>query len=311
MDEVAQETYHFVIDGNRVGERIDKFLVDAAMNEFSRVQWQQWIRQGDVQVNSRHVKSNYLLREGDEVDVRLPEPEFTQIAPEPLPIEIVFEDKDLVVVNKARGMVVHPSAGHASGTLVNALLYHCHDLSGIHGEIRPGIVHRIDKDTSGLLMAAKNDFAHIELSQQLKEHSVTRKYFAIAHGELVHDQGTIDAPIGRDPHDRKLFTVTDRGAKHAITHFVVVERLKGYTLLELTLETGRTHQIRVHMKYIGFPLVGDGAYGRAKGRTMRCPGQALHARVLGFNHPRTNERMTFEAAIPSEMQEFIDGLRLL
>ncbi len=281
------------------------------MDEFSRVQWQQWIRQGDVQVNSRQVKSNYSLRLGDEVHARLPEPVFTQILPEPLPIEIVYEDADLIVVNKARGMVVHPSAGHATGTLVNALLYHCHDLSGIHGEIRPGIVHRIDKDTSGLLMAAKNDIAHVALSQQLKEHSVTRRYFAIAHGELVHDQGTIDAPIGRDPHDRKLFTVTDRGAKHAMTHFVVVERLKGYTLLDLTLETGRTHQIRVHMKYIGFPLVGDGAYGRAKGRVMRLPGQALHARVLGFNHPRTNERMTFETVIPSEMQEFIDELRLL
>lgn len=307
----TDETLEFTVQADEAGIRIDKVIVESMEEAVSRSQLQNWIRKGRVTVNGRTVKPNYKVSEGDEIMVAPPEPEVTELVPEPIPLDIAYEDQDVIVVNKPRGMVVHPAAGHPSGTLVNALMYHAKDLSGINGEIRPGIVHRIDKDTSGLLMIAKNDFAHTSLSAQLKEHSVTRRYFAVVHGVLEHDQGTIDAPIGRDPQNRKLFTVTDRGGKHAVTHFVVVERFAEYSLLELQLETGRTHQIRVHMKFIGHPLAGDPAYGRAKGRTMRLPGQALHAAVLGFTHPRTGERLTFEAPIPEEMQELIDELRLL
>jgi 23S rRNA pseudouridine1911/1915/1917 synthase len=307
-DEV--EGLEFTAGAVETGERIDKVLVDALKEDVSRSQLQDWIRDGHVLVNGRAVKPNYKLADGDSIVVRPPEPELTELVPEPIPLEIVYEDSDVIVVNKPRGMVVHPAVGHPNGTLVNALMYHCKDLSGINGEIRPGIVHRIDKDTSGLLMAAKNDLAHTSLSEQLKEHSVTRRYVAIVHGVLEHDQGTVDAPLGRDPQERKLFTVTDKGAKQAVTHFAVMERFSEYTVLDLMLETGRTHQIRVHMKFIGHPLVGDPVYGRSKGRTMDVPGQALHAAVLGFTHPRTGERLTFEAPIPSEMQEFIDQLRM-
>jgi len=304
------EGFEYTIAAEEAGERIDKMLADA-LEDVSRSQLQDWIRDGHVAVNGQTVKPNYKLAAGDTVVVRPPEPEPTELVPENIPIDIVYEDADVVVVNKRRGMVVHPAVGHPTGTLVNALMYHCRDLSGIGGEIRPGIVHRIDKDTSGLLMAAKNDLAHASLSAQLKEHSVTRRYVAIVHGVLEHDQGTIDAPIGRDPQDRKLFMVTDKGAKHAVTHFVVKERFPEYTVLELMLETGRTHQIRVHMKFIGHPLVGDPVYGRSKGRTMDVPGQALHAAALGFTHPRTGERLLFEAPIPDEMEQFIEQLRLM
>jgi len=204
-------------------------------------------------------------------------------------------------------MVVHPAAGHPSGTLVNALMYHCKDLSGINGEIRPGIVHRIDKDTSGLIMVAKNDASHASLAAQLKEHSVTRRYIAVVHGNLSHDKGTVDAPIGRDPHDRKLYTVTEKNSKKSVTHFTVMERFGDCTLLELQLETGRTHQIRVHMKFIGHPLVGDPIYGRSKGTTMN--GQALHAAVLGFIHPSTGEYKEFSVLIPEDMEEVLFTLR--
>ncbi|HZG88238.1 RluA family pseudouridine synthase [Paenibacillus sp.] len=303
------EAFALEIGEDEAGERIDKMLAEA-LEDVSRSQLQDWVRDGHVTVNGAAVKPNYKLSVGDEVVVRPPEPELTELVPEPIPLDVKYEDSDVIVVNKPRGMVVHPAVGHRSGTLVNALMYHCKDLSGINGEIRPGIVHRIDKDTSGLLMAAKNDVAHNSLAAQLKEHSVTRRYVAVVHGVLQHDQGTIDAPIGRDPQDRKLFTVTDRGGKHAVTHFVVLERFAEHTVVELMLETGRTHQIRVHMKFIGHPLVGDPVYGRSRTRTMNVPGQALHAAVLGFTHPRTGERLTFEAPIPDEMQEFIEHLRL-
>jgi len=303
------EAFALEIGEDEAGERIDKMLSEA-LEDVSRSQLQDWIRDGHVTVNGAAVKPNYKLSLGDEVVVRPPEPELTELVPEPIPLDVKYEDSDVIVVNKPRGMVVHPAVGHRSGTLVNALMHHCKDLSGINGEIRPGIVHRIDKDTSGLLMAAKNDVAHNSLAAQLKEHSVTRRYVAVVHGVLQHDQGTIDAPIGRDPQDRKLFTVTDRGGKHAVTHFVVLERFAEHTVVELMLETGRTHQIRVHMKFIGHPLVGDPVYGRARTRTMDVPGQALHAAVLGFTHPRTGERLTFEAPIPEEMQEFIENLRM-
>lgn len=303
------EQVWLVVTEDEAGARIDKLLADA-LTDVSRSQLQDWIRDGHIRVNGAGVKPNYRVAAGDEIFVAPPEPEAAALTPEPIPLDIAYEDGDVIVVNKPRGMVVHPAAGHPSGTLVNALMHHCCDLSGINGEIRPGIVHRIDKDTSGLLMAAKNDIAHQSLAAQLKEHSVTRRYVAVVHGVLEHDQGTIDAPIGRDPHDRKLFTVTEKGSKRAITHFVVRERFVDYTVLDLMLETGRTHQIRVHMKFIGHPLIGDPVYGRSKGRSMRIPGQALHAAALGFTHPRTEQRLLFEAPLPDEMTELIEQLRL-
>lgn len=286
--------------------RIDKFIVEA-LKEVSRSQIQLWIADGRLTVNGNAIKANYKLVEGDRIELTVPEPESVDIVPEDIPLDVVYEDSDIIVINKARGMVVHPAPGHSSGTLVNALMYHCRDLSGINGELRPGIVHRIDKDTSGLIMAAKNDKAHASLAAQLKEHSVTRKYVALVHGNLSHDQGTVDAPIGRDSGDRKLFTVTERNSKHAVTHFLVMERLNDYTLLELQLETGRTHQIRVHMKFIGHSLVGDPMYGRSKG--IRMNGQALHAAVLGFQHPSSGEYLEFSRPIPSDMEEILASLR--
>jgi 23S rRNA pseudouridine1911/1915/1917 synthase len=256
------------------------------------------------------VKPNYKLAVGDQVIVVVPEPEEADIRPEPIPLDVVYEDGDVIVVNKPRGLVVHPAPGHTSGTLVNALVHHCRDLSGINGVLRPGIVHRIDKDTSGLLMAAKNDAAHLSLAEQLKEHTVNRKYIALVHGNLAHEHGTVDAPIGRDPHDRKMYTVTDKNSKPAVTHFRVLERFSGgYTLVELKLETGRTHQIRVHMKFIGHPLVGDPMYGRSKSITMETEGQALHAAVLGFVHPSTGETLHFEAPLPADMEHLLHALR--
>lgn len=288
------------------GERIDKFISDL-MDDVSRTQIQQWIKEGHITVNEKQVKPNYKLAEGDRIILNIPEPEQADIRPEPIELDIFYEDKDVIVVNKPRGMVVHPAPGHSSGTLVNALMYHCKDLSGINGEMRPGIVHRIDKDTSGLLMAAKHDKAHAGLANQLKEHSVTRKYLALVQGNLAHEQGTIEAPIGRDPKDRKLYTVTEKNSKEAITHFVVVERFGDYTLTELKLETGRTHQIRVHMKFIGHPLVGDLAYGKSKKEWIS--GQALHAAVLGFKHPMTGEYLEFEAPLPEDMRQLLHSLR--
>jgi 23S rRNA pseudouridine1911/1915/1917 synthase len=290
------------------GERLDKYITEAMEANISRTQIQQWIKNGFVTVNGQETKANYKLAENDYIILRIPEPDQTDIAPEPLPLQIVYEDGDVIVVNKERGMVVHPAPGHYSGTLVNALLHHCRDLSGINGVLRPGIVHRIDKDTSGLIVAAKHDTAHQSLASQLKEHTVNRKYIAVVHGNVAHDQGTIDAPIGRDPHDRKMFTVTDRNAKHAVTHFSVLERYGQYSLLELKLETGRTHQIRVHMKFIGHPLVGDPVYGtREKVKTIE--GQALHAAVLGFVHPVKGEYMEFKADLPEDMTRLIERLK--
>ncbi|WP_425464205.1 RluA family pseudouridine synthase [Paenibacillus lentus] len=287
--------------------RIDKYVKQQLGDDTSRTQIQIWIENGAVLVNGSTVKTNYKLEIGDCVTLTVPEAESVEIVPEDIPLDIYYEDSDVIVVNKPRGMVVHPAPGHSSGTLVNALMAHCKDLSGINGELRPGIVHRIDKDTSGLIMAAKNDKSHASLAAQLKEHSVTRKYLALVHDNLSHDQGTVDAPIGRDPHDRKMYTVIDRNSKHAVTHFHVVERFGDYTLLELKLETGRTHQIRVHMKFIGHPLVGDPMYGRSKG--IKFEGQALHAAVLGFVHPATGEYMEFTAPFPADMEDLLHSLR--
>lgn len=303
-ESTVQELLAWIAEESKT--RIDKFIAEQ-LPDVSRSQVQLWIGDGKVLVNGQVVKSNYKLNIGDHIELSVPEPEAVDLQPEPIPIEVVYEDRDVIVVNKQRGLVVHPAPGHSSGTLVNALMYHCKDLSGINGELRPGIVHRIDKDTSGLLMAAKNDKAHASLAAQLKDHSVTRRYLALVHGNLSHDQGTVDAPIGRDTNDRKMFAVTERNSKHAVTHFMVLERFGDYTLLELKLETGRTHQIRVHMKFIGHPLVGDPMYGRNKG--IRMDGQALHAAVLGFVHPSSGEYLEFSAPLPEDIEDVLASLR--
>ncbi|MGZ9585088.1 RluA family pseudouridine synthase [Paenibacillus marinisediminis] len=289
-------------------ERIDKYITESIEENVSRSQVQLWIKNGHVLINGQQVKANAKCMEGDVVTLHMPEPESVDIAAEDIPLDVYYEDADVIVINKPRGMVVHPAPGHTSGTVVNALMHHCKDLSGINGELRPGIVHRIDKDTSGLLMAAKNDRAHVSLAEQLKAHTVIRKYVALVHGNVPHDQGTVDAPIGRDEHDRKMYTVTERNAKHAVTHFKVLERFGDSTLVELKLETGRTHQIRVHMKFIGHPLVGDPMYSRGT-RGLTMDGQALHAETLGFVHPTTGETLQFQAPIPDDMELLLQSIR--
>ncbi|WP_029595730.1 RluA family pseudouridine synthase [Exiguobacterium chiriqhucha] len=289
------ETYTFVAEEKA---RIDKWMSERS--DWSRSQIQDWIKAGDLLVNGQIVKPNYKLQEGDEIVVTVPDAVELEVLPENIPLDVVYEDEDVIVVNKARGMVVHPAAGHTSGTLVNALLYHCDDLSGINGVKRPGIVHRIDKDTTGLLMVAKNDVAHESLASQLKDRKIKREYIALVHGEVAHELGTIEAPIGRDTNDRQRMTVTDKNAKEAITHFRLLERYKDFTLVECKLETGRTHQIRVHMRYIGHPLAGDPKYGPR--RTIQLNGQALHAATLGFFHPRTNKWLEFEAKLPADFE---------
>lgn len=288
------------------GQRIDKILVKA-LTDFSRTQIQMLIQDGHVLVNGKVIKASYKVEVNDEVMVHIPEPESTDILAEDIPLDIVYEDQDVIVVNKPTGMIVHPSAGIYKGTLVNALLYHCHDLSGINGVMRPGIVHRIDKETSGLLMVAKNDMAHASLSEQLQEHTVTRRYLALVHGLIPHEFGRIEAPIGRDPKDRQKMTCTDKNAKDAITNFKVLERFKDMTLVECRLETGRTHQIRVHMQYIGHPVYGDPQYGLKRDDTTY--GQYLHAKILGFVHPRTGEEMYFESELPDFFKAKLDELR--
>jgi 23S rRNA pseudouridine1911/1915/1917 synthase len=287
------------------GERVDK-AVSSIDEDWSRSQIQNWVKDGSVTVNGETVKPNYKVRLSDVIIVTPPVLEELDVVAEDLNLEVVYEDEDVLVVNKPKGMVVHPAPGHSTGTLVNGLMHHCTDLSGINGVVRPGIVHRIDKDTSGLLMVAKNDAAHTSLVDQLVKKTVTRKYLALVHGHIPHDKGTIDAPIARDPKERQNMAVVDKG-KHAVTHFRVLERFGDFTLVECRLETGRTHQIRVHMKYIGFPLVGDPKYGPKK--TMDIGGQALHAEVIGFTHPRTGEYLEFSAEPPEEFSELLESLR--
>ncbi|MFC5734900.1 RluA family pseudouridine synthase [Cytobacillus gottheilii] len=299
-----EKVEHIVLE-EQVGERIDKVLSNVN-EEWSRTQVQQWIKDNLVLVNGKTIKTNYKCSLNDQIEISLPDPEELDIVAEQMDLEIYFEDSDVLVVNKPKGMVVHPAAGHQTGTLVNGLMAHCTDLSGINGVMRPGIVHRIDKDTSGLLMVAKNDMAHESLVNQLVEKTVTRKYKAVVHGLIPHDHGTIDAPIARDPKDRQNMAVVDEG-KHAVTHFRVLERFENFTLVECQLETGRTHQIRVHMKYIGYPLAGDPKYGPRK--TIDFNGQVLHAGVLGFDHPRTGEYIEFEAPLPADYTELLDSLR--
>ncbi|WP_019416014.1 RluA family pseudouridine synthase [Paenisporosarcina sp. TG20] len=300
------EDYTYKISEEQKGERIDKALV-LLESDWSRSQIQIWLKDGAVLVNGETAKPNYKVKLNDVITVKVPDVETLDIEAENLNLEIVYEDEDVLVVNKPRGMVVHPAPGHASGTLVNGLMYQVKDLSGINGVLRPGIVHRIDKDTSGLLMVAKNDKAHVSLVDQLVHKTVTRKYTALVHGHIPHDKGTIEAPIGRDARDRQNMAVIDKG-KHAVTHFRVIERFGNFTLVECRLETGRTHQIRVHMKYIGFPLAGDPKYGPKK--TIDFDGQALHAGVVGFIHPRTEEYMEFEAPLPEVFNVLLEELKM-
>ena len=299
-----QRVEHIVIEAEK-SERIDK-VISNIQSDWSRTQVQQWIKNGHILVNGQPIKSNYKCNFNDQIAILIPDPEILDVIPEEMNLDIYYEDAHVLVVNKPKGMVVHPASGHTTGTLVNGLMAHCKDLSGINGVLRPGIVHRIDMDTSGLLMVAKNDRAHEHLVNQLVEKTVTRKYKALVHGNIGHDDGTIDAPIGRDPKDRQSMTVVDNG-KNAVTHFHVIERFKDFTFVECRLETGRTHQIRVHMKYIGFPLAGDPKYGPRK--TLDIGGQALHAAILGFTHPVSGEYLEFEAPLPKEYEQLLQKLK--
>lgn len=299
-------TFEFKIETEQeAGVRIDK-LLPKLNPDWSRSQIQDWIKLGLVEVNGKVVKSNYKTKLNDTIVATEKVVEEVDIVAENLGIEIYYEDKDVAVVYKPKGMVVHPAPGHYTGTLVNGLMYAITDLSGINGEIRPGIVHRIDKDTSGLLMVAKNDIAHRGLVEQLVDKTVTREYTALVHGHIPHEFGTIEAPIGRNPKERQEMAIVDDG-KEAVTHFNVIEKFDQYTLVNCQLETGRTHQIRVHMKHIGYPLVGDPKYGRKK--TLDLGGQALHAGLLGFDHPITGKYIEKEAPLPEYFEALIEKLR--
>ena len=283
--------------------RIDKVLT-ILEPEITRSQLKNLINDGHVTVNGQPVKPKYKVQAGDKISLVKPEPQSLELTPENIPLDIVYEDDDVIVVNKPQGMVVHPAPGHPDHTLVNALLYHS-PLSTINGTFRPGIVHRIDKDTSGLLMVAKNDLAHQSLAEQLRNKTNKREYLALVYGQIKEDEGTIDAPLGRNPQDRKKQAVV-KGGRHAVTHFKVMKRYDNFTLVKCILETGRTHQIRVHMKYIGHPLVGDPLYGPRK--VIGKDGQFLHAALLGFKHPRTGKELVFEAPLPENFQKMLDKL---
>lgn len=297
------------ITSEQVNNRIDKLLSDL-IPELSRSYIQKLLSEGNILVNNTPVKSNYKLRLDDTISVTIPEPEDIDILPEDIPLDIVFEDEDILIVNKPKGMVVHPAAGHYTGTLVNAIMYHCKEqLSSINGVLRPGIVHRIDMDTTGLLVVCKNDLAHQSLAEQLKVHSITRKYYAIVYDNIIEDEGTINKPIGRHPTDRKKQTIDLRNGREAITHYRVLERLNGkYTFIECQLETGRTHQIRVHMSSIHHPILGDTVYGPDK-NPYHLQGQTLHAGVLGFQHPRTGNYVEFQSELPDYFEELLKQLR--
>jgi 23S rRNA pseudouridine1911/1915/1917 synthase len=279
-----------------IGQRLDVYLSNC-YPDISRSQLQRLIAQGLVEINGKKVAAKYKIKPGDYINLTIPDPVGVSVEAENIALDIYFEDEDVIVINKPRGMVVHPAEGNYTGTMVNALLYHCRDLSGINGVLRPGIVHRLDKDTSGLLMVAKNDLAHNNLAAQLEKRLVNRRYLALVHGNLKQDAGTVDAPIGRDACSRQKMAVTDRNSRSAVTHFKVLKRFGRYTLLELKLETGRTHQIRVHMKYIGYQVVGDPKYGPSKPH-FNLDGQFLHACLLGFAHPRTGKYLEFNAPLP-------------
>lgn len=289
------------------GQRADQFLA-AALPQLTRSAAQKLLEEGAVTLDGRPVKKNYKTAPGDELVVILPDPAPVDILPQDIPLDVVYEDDDVIAVNKPVGLVVHPAAGHPDGTLVNALLYRCgNSLSGINGALRPGIVHRIDRDTSGLIIAAKNDSAHLALAAQLQDHSLYREYEAVCVGNLKQDQGTVNAPIARHPTDRKKMAVNFLQGREAVTHWTVLERFPGYTHIQCRLETGRTHQIRVHMAHTGHPLLGDVVYGSKK-PWPGLAGQCLHARRLSFVHPRTGERLTLECPLPPWFQEVLTKL---
>ena len=292
----------------QTGERLDVFLV-RQQPDFSRAHVQKLIREGSALVDGKMRKANYKLNDGARITLTIPEAEPVEIKAEDIPLDILYEDEDIIVVNKARGMVVHPASGVNSGTLVNALLFHCHDLSGINGEIRPGIVHRLDKDTSGVMVCAKNDKAHVDLAEQIRTKSAHRIYRAIVHGNIKEEAGIIKGDIGRHLTDRKKMAIVQENGKPAVTHFKVLERFGDYTLVECRLETGRTHQIRVHMTSIGHPLVNDPKYGPRKSTPFAIEGQALHSLTLTLRHPSTGEEMRFEAPLPEDMQKILTALR--
>ena len=286
------------------GIRIDKYISDLDLG-ISRSSAVNLIENGSITLNGEKVSKKYKIALGDVIEIDMPEPVPYEAKAENIPLDIIYEDDDLLVVNKAKGMVVHPAAGNYDGTLVNALLYHCGDsLSGINGVLRPGIVHRIDKDTSGLLIVAKNDFAHSLLAQQIKEHSFTREYEAIVFGKMKETEGTVNAPIGRNPNDRKKMCVISKNSKEAVTHYSVINEYKGYTHIKCKLETGRTHQIRVHMAYLGHPVAGDLLYG-VKNEKVDFTGQCLHARKIGFIHPRSQEYIEFTSQLPDYFEKFL------
>ena len=301
-------TYKFIADDNE--DRIDVFLSNV-YKDASRTYLQKLIKMGNISVNGKQVtKSSFKLNEDDEIELNVPEPLPLEILPEDIPLDIIYEDDDFLIVNKPKGMVVHPAPGHLSGTLVNAVLYHCKDnLSGINGILRPGIVHRIDKDTSGSLIICKNDFAHRNIADQLKVHSITRIYLGIVTGHLKENEGTVDVYIDRDKNDRKRMAICDKmHGKHAVTHYRVLESYEGYDLVEFKLETGRTHQIRVSMKYLNHPLMGDITYGAPNNR-FGIEGQVLHAKTIGFMHPSTNNYVEFEAPLNEEFEHILNVLR--
>lgn len=303
MNEIVME-----ITPEMEGERIDK-CISNYLESLSRSYIQKIIKDGKAYVNDAVVKANYKVKVDDKVQFEIPDCEEPDIPPQDIPLDILYEDKDILIVNKPKDMVVHPAPGHYEGTLVNAIMFHCKDeLSGINGVLRPGIVHRIDKDTTGSIIICKNDEAHRKIAQQLKEHSITRKYRAIVYGRIMEEEGTVNAPIGRHPTDRKKMAINEKNGKPAVTHYKVLERFDKYTYIECQLETGRTHQIRVHMTSIGHPLLGDEVYGNAK-----CPfkleGQTLHAMTIGFIHPTMGEYVEYEAPLPEYFEHLLQILR--
>lgn len=301
---------HFLVEQEEAGIRIDRYLSDR-LKDLSRSYLQKLLKEEAVLAEGRAVKANYKVSAGESIELEIPEAVEPEIEPEQMDLDILYEDRDIILINKPKGMVVHPAAGHFNGTLVNGLMAHCQgELSGINGVMRPGIVHRIDMDTTGVLIVCKNDFAHSSIAEQLKVHSITRKYYAIVHGVLKTDSGTVNAPIGRHPVDRKKMSINEKNGRDAVTHYQVLERFKQFTYVECQLETGRTHQIRVHMAGIGHPLLGDEVYGPSK-----CPfqlrGQTLHAGVLGIIHPRTGSYMEFSAPLPEYFDELLKKLRMI
>ena len=303
------QTESFEVQFEQEGERLDKFL-STIYPDFSRAFFQKLIKNQKVWVNDQNQKASFPVHTDDLVKIEIPDAVETTIVPEDIPLDILYEDQDLLIVNKPKGMVVHPSAGHYTGTLVNAIMYHCKDsLSGINGEIRPGIVHRIDMDTTGSLIVCKNDEAHVDIAQQIKEHSVNRIYVGIVCGNVKDDEGTIEGSIGRHPIDRKKMAINEKNGKPAITHYKVLERFGNYTYMQFKLETGRTHQIRVHMASIGHPLLGDALYSSNRSTFKNLQGQTLHAQTIGFIHPKTGEYMEFSAPLPEYFKKLLSILQ--